>query len=213
MRCFPITSSEKKRHHCRFNLVKEAVGKVGRHKRNRGSGRSVVEGFVKGSTSRPVNTGSIGAGSVNLWLRTHPLLKNLFDTGLQPEPLPRLHEHWSVLGDKSLSEAIGYMEQQQRAFKDVAILGVTVPGQLCVVALPLAFIASFGYLYLHLRMAVVTSPGVAASFPWIGIYDDWLAAIVTSLSLTWVPFLLMVGDCPPLLVSARHAVGDFECNP
>jgi len=38
-----------------------------------------------------------------------------------------------------LNEAISYMQQQQQAFRDVAILGVTVPGQLCVVALPLAF--------------------------------------------------------------------------
>lgn len=158
------------------------------------AGRSVVEGVVQSHDATLLTTRNIGAGSVNLWLRTHPRLKDLFAPGREAAPLPHLHEQWSLLSSRSLNEAISYMQQQQQAFRDVAILGVTVPGQLCVVALPLAFMAAFGYLYLHLRMAVATAPrGIAISFPWIGVYDDRLSAFVTTLSLTVVPSLLLSG--------------------
>lgn len=51
--------------------------------------------------------------------------------------LPGMRRTWSDLRDRSLGDAIAFMEQKQREIQDVSLLGLPVPGQLCVVAVPL----------------------------------------------------------------------------
>lgn len=169
------------------------------------SGRSVVEGLVYSRVSKSV-TGegegptAEGVGGLNLWLRTHPRWKDLFrpaKAGERALALPHLAEHWSTLGDKPLGEAIDFMQREQRKVMDVSLFGLSVPGPLCIVAIPLVFLVSLLNLYVHLCSCVSVlneaEERARDHFPWIGIYPDRLSSTLTTLSLTLVPVTLMAG--------------------
>jgi hypothetical protein len=158
-------------------------------------GRSIVEGGVDSLEPHTVTTLAIDTGSVNWWLRTTNRWRSFVDTdGLGGTTLPHLHEHWSVVGEKSLDEALAHMSREQRKVRDVTLLGVTVPGQLCIIAIPFVFLLCHLYLYLHLRTfrRSVGEPTSSVPFPWIGIYPDRLASIATASSLTLLPGFLLV---------------------
>jgi hypothetical protein len=150
------------------------------------AGRSVVVGQVTLSHVASVGQREAGdPGSIQDWLRYDSASRAIFE-------MPRLQEHWSRLEKKTLSEAIAYMEAEQRRLRDVNLLGVTVPGTLCLVAIPLAFALSHLQLWLHLRSSVrlITAPP-SEHFPWIGLYTEPLARHATAVSLTVLPVLLM----------------------
>lgn len=153
------------------------------------AGRSVVLGQVTLSHRISVDQREAGEpGSIQDWLRYDSVSRAIFE-------MPRLQEYWSRLEKKTLSEAIAYMEAEQRRLRDVNILGVTVPGTLCLVAIPLAFALSHLQLWLHLRsyVSLITEAKEPPTehFPWIGLYKEPVARAATSLSLTLVPMLLV----------------------
>jgi hypothetical protein len=158
------------------------------------SGRFFVEGDVPSLESRPVATEP--NGSVNSWLRRSDRWALLTEsTGLGETVLPGLHQHWSELAYKSLNESLAFMEAQQHAIRDVDLFGLSIPGTLCIVAVPIALMLCNLYLLLHLRSALrtpVTSGASTEGFPWIGLYNDRLAAFTTILSLTIIPTILLV---------------------
>jgi hypothetical protein len=153
--------------------------------------RSMVEGFVRVSST----LGQTALPPIGAWIKYEPSTKGLFQS-TRPDDigLPNLREHWSVLATKPLDEAIVFMEQEQKHIRDVSLFGISVPGSLCVVAIPLAFAVSHLYLLLHLYscIGVVSTMKDPPSdhFPWIGIYKEMTAQLVTSFSLTLVPGLL-----------------------
>jgi hypothetical protein len=163
-------------------LLLEALGK---------EKRSVVEGFARVSSTM----GQTALPPISAWIKYEPSTRGLFESTRSDDiGMSNLREHWSVLATKPLDEAIVFMEQEQKYIRDVNLFGVSVPGSLCIVAIPLAFAVSHLYLLLHLYscisvvMTMKDPPSV--HFPWIGIYKEPLAQIVTSLSLTVVPALL-----------------------
>ena len=65
--------------------------------------------------------------------------------------LPGMRKNWSELHDRSLGDAIAFMEQKQKDIQDVSLLGLTVPGQLCVIAIPLAYLVFHLFLLLDVH--------------------------------------------------------------
>lgn len=157
-------------------------------------GRSLVEGGVGSLEPTSVTNVAIDTGSVNWWLRTTRRWRSVVDTeGLGGTALPHLHEHWSEVGGKSLDEALVYMKREQRKVRDVTLLGIAVPGPLCVTGLPLVLLICHLYLYIHLRAwrISVGETTWSAQFPWIGVYRDRLAIATTAASLTVLPSVLL----------------------
>lgn len=154
--------------------------------------RSVIEGFVRASS----DMGERVLPPISAWITHAPSTRALFGSPSRPDELgmPNLREHWSVLATKPLDEAIAFMEQEQRRVRDVSLFGVSVPGSLCLVAIPLAFAVSHLYLLLNLSSCIdaVTTMKEAPNdhFPWIGLYGEPLARVVTSWSITLIPALL-----------------------
>lgn len=171
------------------------------------TGRSVVVGQVSLSHVVPVGQREAGdPGSIQDWLRYDSASRAVFE-------MPGLQEHWSRLEKKTLSEAIAYMEAEQRRLRDVNLLGVAVPGTLCLIAVPLALALSHLQLLLHLRSCVrlITAPNQLPSqhFPWIGLYREALARHATSVSLTVLPALLMAA----LIVRCHSRLGFSSTAP
>lgn len=130
-------------------------------------------------------------GSIHGWLRFDLAARQIFE-------MPQLHEHWSLVANKTLAEAITFMEAEQRKIHDVRLLGVTVPGELCLAAIPLAFLLAHLLLFIHLRSCVsvlamqLDRDEIKEHFPWMGLYREHLAQITTALSVTLIPALSIV---------------------
>ena len=141
-----------------------------------------------------------------------PHANSLNRTRVDDTGLPHLREHWSVLSSKTLDEAIGYMEQEQKHIRDISLFGLSVPGSLCLVAIPLAFAVSHLYLVLHLTSVAAASRTMKdppSHFPWIGLYQETLAKIVTTLTLTVMPALL----CSALIFRYHTKLGLLSIIP
>jgi len=156
-----------------------------------GPDRWIIEGDVD-SARRPAT------GSVNDWLRQSGRWDRLSHTSnLGEATLPGIREHWAQLAGMSLAAAISYMEATQREINSVSLLGVPVPGTLCVVAIPLAYLLVHLSLLLDVRFLrslqrsdVEIDPSEA---PWMGLYDDTLAVWATATSIVAMPVVLTGG--------------------
>jgi len=156
-----------------------------------GPDRWVVEGNVR-SELRPAT------GSVNDWLRQSGIWERLSNTdNLGETTLPGIRAHWGQLSDMSLVAAISHMEAAQREINSVSLLGVLVPGTLCIVAIPLAYLLVHLSLLLDMRfLRSLQGSGVKidpSEAPWMGLYDDTFAVWATGASIAAVPVMLMVG--------------------
>jgi hypothetical protein len=107
--------------------------------------------------------------------------------------LPGIRKSWSELHDRSLGDAIAFMEQKQKDIQDVSLLGLTVPGQLCVIAIPLSYLVFHLFLLLDVRAAqrcLAQQQWVGEPVAWIGVYDDLASVVVTGCSLVLMPVAL-----------------------
>lgn len=110
--------------------------------------------------------------------------------------LPGMQRNWSDLRERSLGDAISFMEAKQREIQDVSLLGLPVPGQLCIVAIPLAYLVILLFLLLDVR-SILMSPSankdpLATGVAWFAVYDDGVARWITAASLTLIPVALSV---------------------
>ena len=161
-------------------------------------GRSVVEGFADALERRSVVEESVSTGSVNAWLRSDAAATALFSqASSSPIGLPRIREHWTSLSSMPLPEAIAFMENKQKEIHEVSLLGLAIPGDLCLAAIPLAYLLTVLYFFLHVlalrKVVEVKSEMFADDFPWMGLYAGHLPRFVTKASLTALPALLAVG--------------------
>ncbi|HEV3482104.1 MAG TPA: hypothetical protein VGR97_07220 [Candidatus Acidoferrales bacterium] len=174
--------------------------------RGRGLGENqfIVEGDL-GSQLRE----ACSKCNIRDWLKQSGLWSQLSLTGSTGEiVLPGIREHWSELREKPLQDAITLMEQKQKEIQDVSLLGLPVPGQLCVVAVPLAFLVINLFLLLDLRFLRRIQKGqdlgdAVASSPWMGLYTDGAARWTAVLSIAVAPTALALG----LLVKYYPRVG------
>ena len=166
--------------------------------------RFVLEGGVGGEFREMRNSG------VRSWLTRSgrwPKLTESDDLG--ETVLPALRVHWSTLQDKPLSDAITFMEDKQRDIQDVSLFGIPIPGQLCVVAIPMGYLVLFLHLLIHLRclrrIQDANSIENVEDAPWMGLYHDRLAIWVTIVSITFAPLMLSAA----LLIRYHDRVASF----
>ena len=168
------------------DLPSEGLTNSSLHKRLSEKGRSLVIAYVT-AFSEPVTLSAVtesGSGSVLDWLRYDSASRAIFE-------MPSIREHWSKLEGKTVQEALTYMEAEQKSLRDINLLGLAVPGSISVVAIPFAFVLSHLYLFMHLRSVVRSlKDSPLELFPWIGIYEDRVPQVVTTMSLTAAPTLL-----------------------
>ena len=168
-----------------------------------GSDRWVIEGDVD-SVLMPVH----GKTGINHWLRQSGIWQRLSNTNnLGEAVLPGIREHWPQLEGMTLAAAISYMEGAQKEVGSVSLLGAAVPGELLLVAIPLAYLLVHLSLLLDIRFLrslqhsnVDVDPSDA---PWMGLYDDTLAVWATAISIAVVPVLLTLG-----LLLRYHSIVD-----
>ena len=161
------------------------------------TGRSMVKGFVDPLGTRPVVEEAVTTGSVYAWLKAHRRRRMLLASDHSGfSALPELRRHWSAVSSQPVREAIAYMQSKQSEIRDVDLLGLSIPGALCLIAVPFGFLVAHTYLYMHLRAlrTVLRAKPVEGpiSFPWIGLYAEPLPRAVTGSSLTVLPTLLCV---------------------
>lgn len=136
----------------------------------------IIEGEVD-SGLREIRYG--GAG-VKQWLIASGNWDNLsMVTELGETVFPGLREKWSEVRNQPLNEAINYMEEKQRKIQDVSLFGISVSGQLFIVAIPFAYLVLFSHLFIHLRYIkrIQLRKGLdsIAEAPWMGLYNDRVA--------------------------------------
>jgi hypothetical protein len=158
-----------------------------------GDNRFIVEGDL-GSQLRE----ACSKCSIRDWLKQRGLWSQLSLTDSAGEiVLPGMRAHWSELRDKPLQDAIALMEQKQKEIQDVSLLGLPVPGQLCVVAIPLAFLVIDLFLLLDLRSLrrIQNRQGLGdtVAAPWMALYADWAARWTVILSIAVAPSALSIG--------------------
>lgn len=158
-----------------------------------GPDRWIVEGDVD-STRKSVR----GRTGINHWLRQRGTWSALSKTNnLGEEVIPGIREHWKQLEGMTLTGAIAFMEGAQMEISTLNLLGLQIPGELCVVAIPLAYLFVYLFLFLEIRFlrAVLRSNvDTHKSDPqWMGLYDDALAVWTTAVSIAVVPISLSLG--------------------
>jgi len=154
--------------------------------------RWIVEGDVESTRTQ------MRAGSVNDWLRRSGIWTTLSKTNnLGEEVLPNILEHWTELGVLTLPAAISFMERAQSDIGSVSLLGIPIPGELCVIAIPLAYLLVYLSLFLDIRfLRSLQRSDILANrteVAWMGLYDDRLAVWATHISIGVVPFALTLG--------------------
>jgi hypothetical protein len=93
--------------------------------------------IVEGDVGSALKTIDAKCG-IRQWLESTGTFSKLTESSEAGEVvLPGMRKNWSELHDRSLGDAIAFMEQKQKEIQDVSLLGLTVPGQLCVIAIGL----------------------------------------------------------------------------
>ena len=168
-----------------------------------GPDRWAVQGDVN-SVLKTVD-GSVG---INDWLRWSGVWETLSETdNLSEAVIPGIREHWTQLGGMTLTAAIAFMESAQSEIEAVSLLGIPIPGELCVVLIPLAYLVVHLSLLLDIRfLRVLQRSEVDVNISdahWMGLYDDPVAVWATRVSVAVVPIALSLG----LLVKYHAIVG------
>jgi hypothetical protein len=146
---------------------------------------------IEGDVNSKLEVGANNSG-IRHWLKSSGAWDRLSKTtDLGESILPGMHAHWSEISDLTLNEAIAFMEERMTAVQDVNVFGIPVPGRLCAVAIPIAFLVVLMRMLLNSRHLssikdAVASDGIHES-PWIGLYSYPLARWVTDISLVAVP--------------------------
>jgi len=157
-------------------------------------GRFVVEGDVGKSQLREFDSRWCG---VKEWLKQRKIWPQLSQADNAGEIfLPAIRSRWSELRDKPLQDAIVFMEQKQHEIQDVNLLGLAVPGRLCVVAIPLSYVVIFMFLLLDLRFLTRnqnrTNFDDLSATPWMALYRDRLAIWSAIFSIVVIPTALSI---------------------
>ena len=161
--------------------------------RDLGVDRWILEGEVD-STRKVVN----GKTGINDWLRQRGIWAVLSDTNdLGEAVIPGIREHWAQLGGETLAAAISFMESSHQEISAVTLLGLPIPGELCLVATPLAYLLVYLFLFLDIRfLRSLQRSGVDVDTDnamWMGLYNDRLAVWTTAISIAVIPTALMLG--------------------
>lgn len=172
------------------NGVRKRWGMESKDNPLRSAERFVVEGDVYGE----LREGTKNSGIRN-WLESSGAWEKLTRTNdLGETILPGIRKHWSEISEKSLDDAVGFMEREMNKIQDVSVFGVPIPGRLCVVAIPVAFLIVTLHMLLKMRRLVTMKDGVTTDAidesPWIGLYNDVLAVRVTDYSFLLLPTAL-----------------------
>ncbi len=167
-----------------------------------GSDHFVVEGdlssHLAAATDNPSISGPNDKTTVRDWLIQAGLWTKLSTAGKSGEVvLPALRVYWSDLHQRPLQDAIAFMEEKQREIQDIDLLGLRVPGQLCIEAIPFAYLVIFLFLLLDVRylrrVQIAEGLGDLSVAPWVVLYDDVGARLITAVSVVLGPSLLAIG--------------------
>jgi hypothetical protein len=151
--------------------------------------------IVEGDTSSALKAIDAKCG-IRQWLESTGTWSKLTEKSDAGEVvLPGVRKNWSELHDRSLGDAMAFMEQKQKDIQDVSLLGLTVPGQLCVIAIPLAYLVFHLFLLLDVRAAqrcLVQQQSLGEPVAWLGLYNDLVSVTVTFCSLVILPIALSI---------------------
>ena len=153
-----------------------------------GADRWIIEGDVKGIRK------SVSGPSVNLWLKRSGIWPHLAVTeNLGEAVLPGILKHRLRLEEMTLPAAISYMEQQHTKIESVSLLGLSVPGSLFLIAIPLAHLLAHLSLLVEIRhLNGLRKSREDVEALWMGFYSDGLAKWVTILSIVIIPSVLSI---------------------
>jgi hypothetical protein len=148
------------------------------------------------------------ACGIKHWLQNRGLWSKVSRSeGFGEIVLPEMRLYWPELRERYLNEAIFFMEQKEKEIQDVTLLGIPVPGQLCVAAIPVAYLVIYLYLLLDVRylrrIQIAVGLSDISAAPWSALYNDQAAKWITATA---------IGVVPPTL-SALLLVKYFELVP
>ncbi len=167
----------------------DVLGEDKAHVSDLGVDRWIIEGDVNGMRK------SVSGPSVNRWLRERGIWLHLAVTeNLGEAVLPEIRKHRLRLEEMTLPAAISYMERQHTRIESVNLLGLSVPGSLFLIAIPLAYLLAHLSLLIEIRhLNALRKSRNDLEALWMGFYTDGLAKWVTILSIAIIPIVLSLG--------------------
>ncbi|MEM9113962.1 MAG: hypothetical protein AAGD10_10430 [Myxococcota bacterium] len=154
-----------------------------------GESRIVLEGDCNSKEK------AVQGGSVRAWLETRGLWSRLTrNDSLGEVLLPAITSHWPRLQRKSLDDAIRFMDEEMARIDTIELFGIHVPGQMFVVAAPLAFLLLSLHILVHARfirgLSEATMHDDILEAPWVCLYGDRVSILLTRLSILILPVAL-----------------------
>jgi hypothetical protein len=153
--------------------------------------RSFFEGDVKYGDPQ------VSPGTISQWLKARGKWEKLIVIDSKGEQvLPGLHTHWEELKDKSLKEAISIMEEKQNKINDISLFGLLIPGQVCIIIIPLFFMIFSLLLYIdfrYLNNSNQSGKDKLLVIPWFLFYNDKLSRFTSYCTIVLLPSFLSLG--------------------